>query len=136
VIEGRRSRGDGRGSVEVGETIIARDGERVGGWRGGGAGDTEGGGGRVMPPPVKRRFGDGCIDDGLGSNRSSCPGAASSYFRFTGIRITSLLTKGGRIGDVRSRPSSRTSRSRSLLGPGTPLETNLRSAYSLVEVAS
>jgi len=72
VIEGRRSRGEGRGSVEVGETIIAREGERVGGWRGGGTGDTdEGGGGRVTPLPVKRRFGDGCIDDGLGSNRSS-----------------------------------------------------------------
>lgn len=92
----------------------------------------------MTPLPVKRRFGDGCIDDGLGSNRSSWPGGASSYFRFTGIRITSLslLARGGRIGGVRSRPSSRTSRSRSLLGPKTPLEANLRSMYSLVEVAS
>lgn len=93
------------------------------------------GGGRITPLLVKRRFGDGCIDDGLGSNRSSCPGAVSSYFRFTGIRLPSLIAKGGKIGDVRSRPSSRTSRSRSLLGPGTPLEVNLRSMYSLVEVA-
>ena len=89
----------------------------------------------MTPPPVKRRFGDGCIDDGLGSNRSSWLGV-SSYFRFTGIRITSLLTKGGKMGDVLSRPSSRGSRSRSLLGPETPLEANLRSMYSLVEVAS
>ena len=92
-------------------------------------GDTdEGGGGRVTPLPVKRRFGDGCIDDGLGSRRSSCPGVVSSYFRFTGIRVISLV-KGGRIGDVRSRTSSRT------LGPGIPFEVNLRSMYSLVEVA-
>ena len=89
----------------------------------------------MTPLPVKRRFGDGCIDDGLGSKRSSWPGAVSSYFRFTGIRVASLLAKGGRIGDVRSRTSSRTSRSRSLLGPGAPLEVNLRSMYSLVEVA-
>ena len=90
----------------------------------------------MTPLPVKRRFGDGCMDDGLGSNRSSWPGVVSSYFRFTGIRVASLLAKGGRIGDGRSRPPSRTSRSRSLLGPGTPLETNMRSMYSLVEVAS
>ena len=91
-------------------------------------------GGSVTPLLVKRRFGDGCMDDVLGSNRSSCPGVASSYFRFTGIRIASLFAKGGRMGDVRSRISSRTSRSRSLLGPGAPLEVNLRSVYSLVEV--
>lgn len=99
-------------------------------------GDTdEGGGGSVTPLPVKRRFGDGCIDDGLGSNRSSWPAVVSSYFRFTRIRVASLLVKGGRMGGVRSRTSSRTSRSRSLLGPETPLEANLRSMYSLVEVA-
>lgn len=122
--------------MEVGETIIAREGESVGGWRGGGIGDTdEGGGGRVTLLLVERRFGDGCIDEGLGSNRSSCPGAVSSYFRFTGIRVASLLVKGGRRGEVRSRPISRMSRSRSLLGPGTPFEVNLRSIYSLVEVA-